>query len=155
MGIFSRKIIIVSPCNGIFKNLQDVNDPVFSKGLAGVGFAISPADGKMYAPVDGIISMIFPTGHALGIKDKKGIEYLIHMGIDTVKLKGEGFKTVVKENQSVRKGDVISYVDLDLIKNYGLLTDVLVVVTNHKEICIKKNLAEVKVGDEIAYIENV
>lgn len=155
MGLFSKKITMVSPCDGDYLALENVNDPVFSKGLVGVGFAVRPRTGTILSPVEGEVTMVFPTGHAFGVQDKKGMEYLVHMGIDTVSLKGEGFQTVVKPGQFIKKGELVSVMDLDLIQSKGLGTEVLVLVTNHKDIHIQDGLSQVQAGEEIAKLEHV
>ena len=124
MGLFSKKMTIEAPCTGVLKPLQEVNDPVFSKGLVGQGFAVLPNDGEVVSPVEGEVTMVFPTGHAFGVKDKKGWEYLIHLGIDTVNLKGEGFETKVSVGQWLQKGEPVSRMDLALLKEKGLESDV-------------------------------
>ncbi len=123
---------------GIVKNLSEVQDPVFSQGLAGRGIAIVPEEGTFKAPCDGTLTAVFPTGHAFGITDKDGIEYLIHIGIDTVNLGGEGFDCLIKQGESVKKGDVLVKVDLSILKEKGLYTDTMVLVSTPEEQCALK-----------------
>jgi len=104
------------PIKGTYKDISETPDDVFGGGTVGPGFVIDPEDGKVYAPFRGTISVMFPTGHAVGLKDSKGNEVLIHIGLDTVKMKGEGFTTHVKQNQAVNKGDLLVEFDVDLIK---------------------------------------
>ncbi|HEN1715685.1 TPA: PTS glucose transporter subunit IIA, partial [Enterococcus faecium] len=106
---FFRKneISVVAPATGVFEKLEKLSDPVFSKGMMGQGFAIDAKNETIVSPIDGFVSSIFPTKHALGIKTKSGIEILVHVGIDTVELNGEGFDIKVQEGQKVKAGDIL------------------------------------------------
>ncbi|SEJ93844.1 PTS system beta-glucoside-specific IIA component, Glc family (TC 4.A.1.2.5)/PTS system beta-glucoside-specific IIB component, Glc family (TC 4.A.1.2.5)/PTS system beta-glucoside-specific IIC component, Glc family (TC 4.A.1.2.5) [Propionispira arboris] len=110
--------------------LQDVKDEAFSSGTLGGGAAIIPQEGAIHSPVDGVLSMVYPTGHAIGITSKSGKEILIHIGIDTVKLEGEGFKSHIKTGMEVKKGDLLIEVDLNLLKEKGYDTTVIIVILN-------------------------
>jgi glucose-specific phosphotransferase system IIA component len=111
--------IFASPAQGELISIEKVNDPVFSQRMMGDGFAIIPEGEYFYAPFTGSVEMLFPTGHAIGLKSEDGIEVLIHIGLDTVKLKGEGFKTFVRQGDKVMIGDPLIKVDLELIKKKG------------------------------------
>ena len=100
----------------------------------GDGFAVRPRSNDIYAPVDGEVVMVAGTKHALGIKSKDGLEVLVHMGIDTVALEGQGFGLFVKEGDKVTKDDKIAIMDVDFIKENGKDTDVLVIITNSETI---------------------
>jgi glucose-specific phosphotransferase system IIA component len=126
--LFNRKKKICSPCSGQIKELSQVDDEVFSKGLAGDGFAVVPEEDLVLSPVDGTVSMIFPTKHAIGIKDSEGKEFIIHIGIDTVKLKGKGFQVLVSENQKVKAGVPLVKVDYSVLKQNGLGTDIIILL---------------------------
>lgn len=126
---------ICAVVKGTVKDLEQVEDQVFSKGLIGRGIAIIPEDCLIKAPCDGTLSVVFPTGHAFGIQDADGLEYLIHIGVDTVNLNGKGFTLQVKQGQKVHQGDVLVKVDFDLIKEHHLATDTMVLVTTPKESC--------------------
>lgn len=154
MFLFHKKSTIYSPCDGEFKSLNEVKDEVFSKELMGKGFAVVPTTGDIHSPVDGKVTMVFPTKHAIGITDKNNVEYILHIGIDTVQLKGTGFQTSVQEGDSVKAGDLLVNCDLAMLKQAGYQTDVLVIVTNHKDVRIKQ-AGYLKVKDEIAYCENI
>lgn len=154
MFLFHKKSMIYSPCNGTFKPLSEVKDEVFSKELMGKGFAIVPINGDIHSPVDGKVTMVFPTKHAIGITDRNNIEYILHIGIDTVQLKGAGFNVCVQEGDSVKAGDLLVNCDLAILKQAGYQTDVLVIVTNHKDVRIKQ-AGNLKVKEEIAYCENI
>ncbi|AMX84222.1 PTS glucose transporter subunit IICBA [Geobacillus subterraneus] len=113
----ARAEAIASPLAGEIVSLADVPDQVFSQKMMGDGFAVMPTDGTVVSPVDGKIINVFPTKHAIGIESVGGHEVLIHFGIDTVKLNGEGFEALVKEGDEVKKGQPILRVDLDYVKN--------------------------------------
>lgn len=122
--------IIVSPVNGTPESLTKVNDQVFSAKLMGDGAAVIPSDGTIYSPVNGTVTIVYETKHAYGIKSDNGAEVLIHIGLDTVNLKGEHFESFVKQGQRVEKGDKLGSVDLDAVKKAGYDTTVMVVITN-------------------------
>ncbi len=104
------------PIKGIYKDIKETPDDVFSEGTVGPGFVIEPKEGKVYAPFKGEVSVMFPTGHAVGLKSPKGVEVLIHIGLDTVNMKGNGFKTHVKQSQVVNAGDLLVEFDIEKIK---------------------------------------
>ena len=93
---------------GVAKALEKVEDEVFSKGFLGDGISITPTDSKFYAPISGVLSSVFPTGHAYGIKGDDGVEVLVHIGIDTVKMEGKGFDIKVKQDDTVKQGDLLT-----------------------------------------------
>ena len=123
----------VSPITGELKDITEVPDQVFSGKMMGDGFAILPEEGMIVSPVDGKIVNVFPTKHALGIESKGGREILIHVGIDTVKLQGEGFESLVKEGDQVEAGQPLLKVDLDFIKANAPSIITPIVFTNLKE----------------------
>ncbi len=110
--------------------IDQVSDDVFSSKIMGDGFAIQPTENTVYTPIAGEISSIFPTQHALGIMKPTGLEVLLHMGVDTVDLKGEPFTMKVKAGQKVKAGDVIAIMDLAAVKAAGKGTDIFVALTN-------------------------
>lgn len=114
--------------------LENVPDQVFSQRIMGDGFAIDVADGAIYAPVSGNISMIFPTGHALGLVTEDGTEVLLHLGIDTVELNGAGFKGVVKQGDDVKQGDLLTTMDLESIREAGKSTISMLIFTSGQKI---------------------
>ena len=122
--------VIASPVSGKAESLTDVKDPVFSTEAMGKGAAVIPSEGEIYAPVSGEITVAYETKHAYGLKSDKGAEVLIHIGIDTVNMKGDGFTSVVKQGQHVEKGDKLGTVDLQKVKDAGYDSTVMVVVTN-------------------------
>lgn len=130
---------VYAPMTGTVKDLSEVADEVFSSGMLGKGIAIEPTNGQVNSPVDGIITTVFPTKHAIGVTSDEGVEILIHIGMDTVEMNGEGFESFVKQNERVKKGDLMIRVDLDKIKAAGLSSITPVVVTNsttYKDISI-------------------
>ncbi len=114
--------------------LDKLSDQVFSQKLLGEGFALVPDKGEVFSPVDGIISNISDTNHAYCITAEDGLEILVHVGIDTVELKGEGFSPQVTENQRIKKGELLAHVDLKLIKERGYNTEFIVVITNSEKL---------------------
>ncbi|BAM46839.1 glucose-specific PTS transporter subunit IIBC [Amphibacillus xylanus] len=124
---------LVSPMTGELMPITEVPDQVFSQKMMGDGFAINPTVGEVISPVDGKILNIFPTKHAIGIESDNGLEVLIHIGIDTVKLEGKGFTQVLEEGQTVKKGDVIIKMDLDYIREHATSTITPVIFTNLEE----------------------
>lgn len=124
---------LISPMSGEALTISEVPDQVFSQKMMGDGFAIKPYEGKVVSPVNGKILNIFPTKHAIGIQADNGLEILIHIGIDTVKLQGEGFTQIAEEGQTVKKGDLLMEFDLDYISENATSTITPVIFTNLEE----------------------
>ena len=125
-----RRIEIASPMKGEVKKLSELKDEAFASGVLGKGAAIVPEEGKVYAPADGEITALFPTLHALGMKTGEGAELLIHIGMDTVQLNGEGFEAHIKEGDQVKKGQLLISFDKALIEGKGYCLDTPVLITN-------------------------
>lgn len=125
---FSKEIEIIAPLSGDIINIEDVPDLVFSKKIVGDGIAIKPSGNQILAPVNGTIGKIFETMHAFSIISEENVELFVHFGIDTVKLKGEGFKKIAQDNQKVKIGDEIIIFDLDFLteKAQSVLTPVVI-----------------------------
>ncbi len=156
MLIFIKKVEIVSPIAGELKLLTEVNDEVFSKKILGDGFAITPKNNVFCSPIDGKITTAFPTGHIYSIKHKTGFEILIHIGINTVELKGNGFSKISNEEDKVKKGDSLVKVNFDMISNLIKSIDTPIVfiaetMINKKLTLIKTG--KVKKGEVIAIVE--
>ena len=115
-----KKLTLLAPVSGEVKSLDIVPDKVFSERLLGDGCAIEPVDGMIYSPVDGKVSSVAEGGHAYGIETLDGREILIHFGLETVSLKGRGFAPKVAVGDSVRAGQLIAVVDIDLVRSEGL-----------------------------------
>ncbi|HEV8212910.1 TPA: PTS glucose transporter subunit IIA [Streptococcus pneumoniae] len=125
-----RNETLVTPIVGDVVALADVNDPVFSSGAMGQGIAVKPSQGVVYAPADAEVSIAFPTGHAFGLKTRNGAEVLIHVGIDTVSMNGDGFEAKVAQGNKVKAGDVLGTFDSNKIAAAGLDDTTMVIVTN-------------------------
>ncbi|PFN95895.1 PTS sugar transporter [Bacillus sp. AFS076308] len=137
-GLFKKKTVesdpfILQPLEGQLVPIETVPDPVFSQKMMGDGFAIQPTKGTVVSPVDGKVISIFPTKHAVSLLDHKGKEILIHVGIETVNLKGEGFTSFVKDGQTVKKGQKLLEVDFEFIQEKVPSIITPVVFTNLSE----------------------
>lgn len=124
---------ITAPVSGSVIAMENIHDETFAQGILGEGCAIEPIDGKVYAPVDGQISSLFDTKHAFGITSQGGAEILIHIGIDTVNLQGKYFRSHIKENEYVKKGQLLVEFDNEEIKKEGYRTETIILVTNIDE----------------------
>ncbi|MDO4291646.1 MAG: PTS glucose transporter subunit IIA [Eubacteriales bacterium] len=135
MGFFDKfrkgsETVLGSPVKGRCISIHEVPDPTFGEEILGKGVAFLPADGHVYAPADGTVSTVFPTGHAVGLTTADGAEILIHVGLDTVELKGEPFTLKVESGQAVKKGDLLLVADLDRIRSLGKETVTPMVICN-------------------------
>ena len=119
-----------SPAKGKTVPLSEVNDPTFAEEMLGKGVAVIPAEGRICAPADGKIDMVFDTLHAVSMVTDYGAEVLIHVGLDTVKMNGEGFKGHVKSGDHVKKGDLLLELDLEKVKAAGYDTITPMIVCN-------------------------
>ncbi|QGG08106.1 beta-glucoside-specific PTS transporter subunit IIABC [Enterobacter cancerogenus] len=126
----NSEIIIQSPLTGKIINIAEVKDPTFSSGLLGQGVGIIPTSGKVVAPFDGVISSLFSSKHAINMVSDNGVELLIHVGINTVRLNGEGFIAHVKSGDSVKAGELLLEFDIDFIQKAGYLLDTPVLINN-------------------------
>ncbi|PCS00708.1 beta-glucoside-specific PTS transporter subunit IIABC [Lactococcus fujiensis] len=146
------KEIIASPFSGRLIPLRDTPDPVFASGTFGMGVAIEPRIGELVAPTNGTIQFVFPTKHAIGLVTENGTEILIHIGMDTVQLEGEGFTAFVKEGDKVLAGQKLMDVDLDLIKQKGYSTITPIVVTSEAQDTLPTEEHELQAGDYLMTI---
>ena len=124
---------MVSPIKGEVLNLNDIEDAAFSSGVLGQGVAIIPSEGKVVAPVDGVVTTLFPSLHAIGILSDEGVEVLIHIGLNTVQLEGRGFEACIKQGDRITKGQTILKFDIDVIKEAGYSVVTPIVVTNSSQ----------------------
>lgn len=142
---------IYSPINGRITDIENVNDEMFSMRILGDGVALIPHENEFYSPMDGEVVMIFDTQHAIGIRGDDGTELLIHIGIDTVNLKGVPFDTRVKVGDCIRQGDLLTIIDWGYIRSKGMDVIVPIIVTN-RSIAIETQEMDVSVGDILFHI---
>ena len=150
----NKENILYAPCKGKVVPLSEVPDPTFSEKILGDGFAVIPSEGKIYAPTDGEIAMVFDTLHAITLTSSSGTEILIHIGLDTVTLKGAPFTAHVAAGDQVKKGDLLMDVDLDKITEAGLNTVTPVLICNtddYGKISLKKE-GEVSLDEAVLSI---
>lgn len=143
-----RPVEIASPLDGKEIALKDVDDEVFASGVTGKGIAIIPENNTVLSPADGTVSVLFPSKHAVGITTKEGIEILVHIGLNTVMLNGEGFTTFVKQGDQVKKGQKLLAFDKDFIKSKGCSLQSPLIITNadqFKDILIETK-TEIRTG---------
>ena len=152
--ISSARHNLKSPLSGKVLPLSDVPDKVFSSGAMGKGLAIDPEKGELIAPADGEITTIFPTGHAVGLTTKDGIEILMHIGMDTVELEGQGFETFVKQGDQVKAGDLLVRFDIEAIKaaGYSVITPIVITNTEHFADVLELNQEELIASEDFLVI---
>lgn len=147
---------IAAPANGTVIALEQVEDEAFAQGAVGKGAAILPADGKIYAPADGKVTMVFPTKHALGMQCANGLELLIHVGLNTVELKGKFFTVHVKDGDTVKKGQLLLECDIEQVRQAGYPLTTPVLVTNADQLkvtCLPASGTQVTVGDAMLEVK--
>lgn|SRR5574344_1218751 len=149
MSLFSRKIKLISPMTGEAKDITELEDVTFSQKLLGDGVGITPTDGLVVAPADARVEQIFETKHAITL-DIKGLKLMIHIGMDTVNLKGEGFEVFAREGDHLNQGDKIVKADLDFIKEKGYPIETAVVILDSDNLKdITKNLGQKEAGKDL------
>lgn len=157
MGLFSRKKVdeFVAPAKGELIHLDKVSDPVFSQKLMGDGYAVNPSANEIVAPIGGVIGTVFPTKHALMITSDHGLEVMLHLGIDTVELKGKPFEVFVSEGDTVKTGQKLATMDLQQIKDSGKDTSIMAIITNSDAVKDMGTFDEkaVDTGDEVLKID--
>lgn len=146
-------IMILAPMEGEVVELMVVNDGVFSSGMLGEGVAIIPSNGRVVSPINGRVLNVFDTKHAIGLATKEGVELLIHIGLDTVELKGKGFTTYVKEGDLISVGDLLMDFDKDEIINSGYQVITPIIVVNSGDYNGVKNIASNIVKEKDALLE--
>lgn len=156
-GIFKKKkteYLLGAPAKGKAVPLSEVNDPTFSEGMLGQGVAVIPSEGKIYAPIDGEVGMVFDTLHAVSLTADCGAEVLIHVGLDTVKMNGDGFVGHVQAGDKVKKGDLLLEVDLEKVKAAGYDTITPMLICNTDDYASVEGLSgkDVQPGDDVIKI---
>jgi sugar PTS system EIIA component len=150
-GMKSKKTeeILLAPLSGRAIQLEEVPDPTFAQKMLGDGIAFEPTEGKMFSPVNGKVIQVFPTKHAIGLESETGLEILIHVGLETVNLKGEGFDTKVKPGDKVKAGDLLLTFDLEFIQTNAASIITPCVITNPDKIeSLEKQYNEQAVGGQ-------
>ncbi|MBE6601140.1 MAG: PTS glucose transporter subunit IIA [Ruminococcaceae bacterium] len=145
MKLFKKEKLMLFPIDGTLIPLSDVPDEAFCSGMLGIGFAVLPTAGTVYAPMTGRIESVTDARHAYTVMGDDGTELLVHVGIDTVTLGGKGFLPMVSEGDSVKAGDVLARVDLDVLREASLPLHTVVLITNPEtvselQICKGKGL---------------
>lgn len=144
---------IYSPITGELVSIEDVPDVVFSEKIVGDGIAIRPTGEQLVAPADGVINKIFDTNHAFSMTTKEGVELFVHFGVDTVELKGDGFKRIAQEDQQVKRGDVIIELESEKLKQSAKSILTPVVIANMEEIQhIDKRTGGVVAGESVILV---
>ncbi len=156
-GLFKKKkteYLLGAPAKGKAVPLSEVNDPTFSEGMLGQGVAVIPSEGKIYAPIDGEVGMVFDTLHAVSLTADCGAEVLIHVGLDTVKMNGDGFVGHVQAGDKVKKGDLLLEVDLEKVKAAGYDTITPMLICNTDDYASVEGLSgkDVQPGDDVIKI---
>ena len=131
--VLAESAEVVSPLAGQVKPLSQATDPVFSSGVMGEGVVIEPSQGELVSPVNGTVTVLFPTKHAVGIVSEEGVEMLMHIGMDTVSLDGKGFEAHVEQGDKVVVGQQLISFDMNVIKEAGLVTETPVIITNQDD----------------------
>ena len=153
--VLAESAEVVSPLAGQVKPLSQATDPVFSSGVMGQGVVIEPSQGELVSPVNGTVTVLFPTKHAVGIVSEEGIEMLMHIGMDTVSLDGKGFVAHVEQGDKVVVGQQLISFDMDVIKKAGLVTETPVIITNQDDFQadVEGNLPrDIKRGDALMIV---
>ncbi|MHC3573065.1 sucrose-specific PTS transporter subunit IIBC [Streptococcus suis] len=151
--IFTAQETLVSPLSGDVVALENVNDPVFSSGAMGKGLAVKPSEGVVYAPADAEVTIAFETGHAYGLKTASGAELLIHIGIDTVSMNGNGFEKLVAAGDKVKAGTPIAKFDATKIAEAGLDDTTMIIVTNTADFAEVSPLAEGTIAHGVEFLK--
>ena len=150
-----KGIEIGSPVKGKAVPISKVSDPTFGEEILGKGVAIQPADGKIYAPADGTIEMLFDTKHAVSMTTTEGVELLVHIGLDTVALKGQHFTAHKENGDAVKKGDLLISVDLEAVKaaGYDVITPMVVCNTSDYQTVEAVTGSDVNPGDTVLILK--
>lgn len=155
MGLFNKKKTteLFNPVRGNVVPLSSVHDEVFASEAMGTGFGVFPNSGEIYSPTKATVTAIFPTKHAISLVTKNGMEILIHIGIDTVELNGEGFDILVQTDDKVDKDTLLAKVNIDYLEKQHKKTDVMVIFTNLKDKKLNLDLGENQAQNKIGTVE--
>lgn len=147
--------VIAAPLKGEAVPSSDISDPTFGEEMLGKGMAIRPSEGKVYAPFDGMVAMVFDTKHALSLVSEHGAEVLIHVGLDTVMLKGEHYTAHTQSGASVKKGDLLLEFDMEAIQaaGYDVITPIVVCNADDYKDVIRTTGMQVEPGDVVMQLE--
>lgn len=152
-NFLKKKTKLHSPVDGVGLPIENVKDAVFAQKMLGDGFAVTPESEYICSPCDGKLVQVFPTNHAFGIMTEDQLEVLVHIGIDTVELKGEHFTRLKEVGETIKMGDKIVKIDLKALKDKNIDTDIMVVITNMDKVSkIQSSITNYKVGDKVAEI---
>lgn len=156
-SIVIENVTIYAPLIGELSPITQSNDPVFSQGTMGLGVVINPAEGHVYAPMNGVVSLVFPSKHAIGITDEHGIDLLIHVGLDTVNLNGQFFETHVTQGEQIKAGQLLLDFDVEAIKAAGYDTQTQIVITNSDSYQVDPLITEghVTQKDQILQVKSI
>lgn len=142
--------VLKAPVTGRIVPIEEVPDPVFADKVVGDGLAIDPIGNVMVAPCEGVIGKIFETNHAFSMETPSGVELFVHLGIDTVTLKGEGFTRIAREGQQVKTGDPVIELDLTLLKEKARSVITPVVISNMDDVSrLEKSSGDVRAGEDV------
>ncbi len=150
-GKREKETVLKSPCKGKVIALEKLSDEAFSGGALGSDVGIMPEEGVIYSPVDGKITTLFPTLHAIGITTASGVEILIHIGINTVQLNGEGFNSFIKQDEKVSVGQKLVNFDMHLISEKRYSLEIPIIITNTDEVgeVVNTTLDSVSIDDDL------
>ncbi|MCI2773056.1 phosphotransferase system enzyme IIA-like protein [Staphylococcus petrasii] len=126
----NKEIQIYAPLTGEYVKIEDIPDPVFAQKMMGEGFGINPSEGEVVSPIEGKVDNVFPTKHAIGLKADNGLELLVHIGLDTVQLDGQGFEILVNSGDTVKVGDPLLKFDLEYIRKNAKDVISPIIITN-------------------------
>lgn len=154
-GSKENKIQVVAPVAGKLVPLSEVSDPTFSEEILGQGAAVIPSENEFLSPVDGTVTTVFPTGHAVALTSVEGVEILLHIGLDTVKLNGKHFTIHAEEGQQVKKGDLLLEADLEQIKAEGfdIITPIVICNTDDFAEVAMAEAGDVETGDTVLILK--
>ncbi|MFC0276316.1 PTS glucose transporter subunit IIA [Enterococcus devriesei] len=152
-GLFNKKVELHAPVSGNVIEITEVNDPVFSQKMMGDGFAVKPTAGQINSPINGRVKSIFPTLHAVALETDDGQEMLLHIGIDTVELNGEGFQSNLIEGQKIKIGDPLVQVDLAVLAEKGKDNVIIIVLPELKDKQVIVQTGEKQSGEVAAILK--